>query len=123
MSDFIKNLADIDLCNIHALKSIAKSVGCEYLTDFIKEDYPVQLLNLINLLSIPKHQLLNSYQKLNFFALLPIAGNIDERNADLIPSKYYRSILLNTANRIENIKKVLEQANSFDCFQNLKSLI
>ena len=26
MSDYIKNLADIDLCNIHALKSMAKSV-------------------------------------------------------------------------------------------------
>jgi hypothetical protein len=105
MSDYIKNLADIDLCNIHALKSIAKSVGCEYLTDFIKEDYPPQLLNLINLLSIPKHLLFDSYQKLNFLSIMPIMGAIDARNSYLTPTikgktKYYRSIILDVANNI-----------------------
>jgi hypothetical protein len=109
MSDYIKNLADVDLCNIHALKSIAKSVGCEYLTDFIKEDYPPQLLNLINLLSIPKHELFNSYQKLNLTSISPLIGAIDVRNTTLSPTikgelKYYRSIILDIATNIEKIK-------------------
>lgn len=123
MNDYIKNLADIDMCNIHALKSIAKSVGCQYLTDFIKEDYPVQLLNLINLLSIPKHILFDSYQKLNYFTIAPIMGSINLRNIILTPSKYYRSILYNTASNDQKLKTLLEQSNLFDCNKYIFDII
>lgn len=127
MSDYIKNLADVDLCNIHALKSIAKSVGCEYLTDFIKEDYPPQLLNLINLLSIPKHELFNSYQKLNLTSISPLIGAIDARNSTLTPSikgelKYYKSILLDIAANIEKIRQTLI-INKFDMDKPIKEII
>ena len=44
-----QNIADIDTCNIHALKSIAKSVNAQHLTEFIIDEYPVQLENLVNL--------------------------------------------------------------------------
>jgi hypothetical protein len=49
MQDFLYAIADIDTCNIHTLKSIAKSVNAEHITDFIEENYPKDLLKLINL--------------------------------------------------------------------------
>lgn len=108
MQEYIKNLADIDTCNIHTLKSIAKSVDAEYLTDFIKETYPTQLINLINLLSIKKSILFDNFHVLNMSAIGPIVGNIDLRSTDLLPSKYYLSIINNIAKNIDKIIPLFE---------------
>lgn len=67
MQNYVANIADIDTCNIHTLKSIAKSVDAEHLTNFISEDYPIELLELINLFSIKKDLLLKS-NKLDYSA-------------------------------------------------------
>jgi len=108
MQEYIKNLADIDTCNIHALKSMAKSIDAEHLTNFIKENYPVQLINLINLFSIKKSILFDNFKILNMSAIAPIVGNIDNRSATLIPSKYYISILNDIINNIDKLAELFK---------------
>ena len=108
MQEYIKNLADIDTCNIHALKSIAKSVNAEHLVDFIKENYPAQLTTLINLFSIKKSVLFDNFKILNMSAVTPIIGSIDNRSVNLTPSKYYVSILIDIANNIDKLVELLK---------------
>ncbi len=57
---YIDELVDVDTCNIHSLKSIAKSVDLGFLCKNINENYPKDVLDLINLFSVPKHILLDT---------------------------------------------------------------
>lgn len=103
MQDFLYAITDIDTCNIHTLKSIAKSIKAEYLTDFIEENYPKDLLKLINLFSIPKHLLINPANGvLHIESTLEMFGSIDQRNLLLKPKKYYFSLFSEIKNNINN---------------------
>ena len=61
LNSFVQELADVDTCTIHTLKSMAKSVDASYLTDSLNENYPDELLKLINLFSIPKNILVDRF--------------------------------------------------------------
>lgn len=60
INNMVSEIADVDTCNIHSLKSIAKSVDAEFLTKNIREEYDDEILELINLFSVPKEYILNS---------------------------------------------------------------
>ena len=60
INNMVSEIADVDTCNIHSLKSIAKSVDAEFLTKDIKENYDNDILELINMFSVPKEYILNS---------------------------------------------------------------
>lgn len=121
LNSYVRNIADIDTCNIHTLKSIAQSVDGQHLTNFISETYPIDLLNLINLFSIPKNILLNN-NILNIAATLPIGGNLDLRNINLSPEKYYYSLLLEISNNINELRNILKE-NKFTLEDSLEHLI
>jgi len=58
--NYIDNVSNIDLCKIKALKSIMQITGVDYsLVDDIKS-IPLEVLNLLDLLSVNKKYLLNS---------------------------------------------------------------
>ena len=105
MSEYIQNLCDIDYCNIHALKSMAKSVNAEHLTDFIEENYPNELLKLINLFSIHRS---NIFKKFDISAVFPEIGAIDRRNVSLSYKKYKLSLLYETCNNLDKIKQIIK---------------
>lgn len=93
MGTFVEAIADIDTCNIHTLKSIAKSIKAEYVTEFIDENFPSELLNLINIFSIPKHHLVKSNNSIfHFTSILEMFGAIDKRNTTICPEKYKLSL-------------------------------
>lgn len=60
INNMVSDIADVDTCNIHSLKSLAKSVDAEFLTKDLREDYDNDILELINLFSVPKEYILNS---------------------------------------------------------------
>lgn len=104
MQDFLYAIADIDTCNIHTLKSIAKSVNAEHITDFIEENYPKDLLKLINLFSIPKHLLINpAVGVLHVESTLELFGSIDQRNLLLKPKKYQYSLFYQIKEELNNL--------------------
>jgi hypothetical protein len=106
-SNFIQNLADIDTCNIHSLKSIAKSVAAEDYTNFLLENYPEKIVDLLNLFSVPKHILFSENGILNFESIGPIIGNIDYRNTFLDNAFYYNSLIMNININLSHIKEIL----------------
>ena len=89
IQNYTNKLIDIETCDIHSLKSIAKSVDLEFLTKNIKENYPNDILKLINLLSVPRHILLNSNVLLHSDSNIKIFGDITKRgstiNVDTVP--------------------------------------
>ena len=113
MNEYIQNLIDIDTCNIHALKSMAKSVKAEHLTDFISENYPDEILKLINLFSIPKHILLGFSGKLNFYSVAEQFGSIDFRNffTNIDANKYTLQLLLDINKNIDDLYNLLAYNN------------
>ena len=107
MGEYVQNLADIDTCNIHVLKSIAKSVNAEHLTDFINENYPEDLLRLVNLFSIKKNILLDSYSILDINTAFGLGSNLDARNILSFPENYTLSYLLDIKKNIKHIYKLI----------------
>lgn len=108
MREYIQNISDIDTCNIHTLKSIAKSVNAEHLTDFISENYPEELLKLINLFSIKKQLLLNNLHILHVTSIGPEIGAIDDRNKNISPEEYNITILYKIKNNTYQIGELLK---------------
>lgn len=53
-NSIIKDTADIETCNIHSLKSIAKSVDAEFLVKDLEENYDDEIMELIEKFSIKK---------------------------------------------------------------------
>ena len=107
LREYIQNLVDIDTCNIHALKSIAKSVNAEHLVSFIQENYPPQLLKLINLFSISRSTLLNQFSILHADSIFPKLGAIDIRNEYIDPPKYYIDLIYDIKNNIQKLQLLL----------------
>jgi hypothetical protein len=120
-SSYIQNLVDVDTCEIHALKSMAESIGASALTDFILENYPTRVTTLLNLFSIPKHILLSPDGILNFESVTPVVGNIDYRNTFIDAAgisayscadegtlqKYYYTLIADMYDSIEHLKTLL----------------
>ena len=60
INNMVSEISDVDTCNIHSLKSMAKSVDAEFLVKNLREDYDLNILELLNLFSVPKEYILNS---------------------------------------------------------------
>ena len=60
INSFSDRLIDVDTCGVHSLKSIADSVDLGFLCKGLKEDYPLDVMELMDLLSVPKHILLDT---------------------------------------------------------------
>lgn len=112
MQDVVQAIGDIDTCDIYVLKSIAKMIGAEHITNFITTDYPKDLLNLINLFSMPKHYLIKSNTSiLHYTSVLEVFGEIENRNMTLLPDNYQLSLLQDIANNIENFYFLFKENN------------
>lgn len=107
LKQYVKNLADIDVCTIHNLKSIAQSVDAPHLLDFIDslQTFPVELRELLDILSIKSSKLLESEQKLHYSSLLSLYGNIDMRSTLYRPQKLPLSLLIDIFDNIDKIEK------------------
>lgn len=73
--NFNKNIVDIDICEIKALKSMARETGLSHLTDFIKDIYPEDFNKLINLFSVNYKLLYQNNQYLSNAATLDFVRN------------------------------------------------
>ena len=73
--DYIDNVSNVDTCKVHALKSMMHIVGSEYnVLDKIGY-YPIEIQNLIDILSISKkHLLSNKFIKQDFLDALCADG-------------------------------------------------
>lgn len=111
MREYVQNLVDVETCNIFALKSMAKSIDAEYLTSFINDTYPKEILDLINLFSINKNLLFEQFKFLHSDANAPLIGAIDLRNQVLTITKYYSELLYEIFARTQDIKELLIKNN------------
>jgi hypothetical protein len=111
MREYVQNLVDIETCNIFALKSMAKSIDAEYLTSFINDSYPKEILDLINLFSINKNLLFEQFKFLHSEANAPLIGAIDLRNQVLTITKYYTEIIYEIFARTSDIQELLLKNN------------
>ena len=122
IQNYTNKLIDIETCDIHSLKSIAKSVDLEFLTKNIKENYPNDILKLINLLSVPRHILLNSNVLLHSDSNIKIFGDITKRgstiNVDTVPLE----LLVDIKKNIKSILKILNNCSLFGQYTLLKLL-
>lgn len=110
---YVKNLADVDVCTIHNLKSMAKSVDAEHLLDFTDsiENFPVQLRQLMDILSIKPSKLMQMNQKLHYSSLFPFYGNIDNRSCLIRPDKISNILLIDILNNLDKFQKLFEYNN------------
>lgn len=108
INKFASNLIDIDTCNIHSLKSIAESVDLGYLCKNIKEDYPFEILELINLLSIPSQYFIDSNLILSKSSTDLLSGEIVQRTAKIMPDEVSLNLLIDIKMNINQIKNVLK---------------
>lgn len=107
LREYVKNLADIDVCTIHNLKSIAQSVDVKHLMEFTDnlQTFPLELRELLDILSIKSSKLMEANQKLHFSSLLPLLGNIDLRSCLIRPQKISLSLLIDIFDNIDKIEK------------------
>ena len=122
LREYIQNIADIDTCNIHTLKSIAHSVDADHLVSFIQENYPPQFLHLINLFSVSKSTLLTQNSILHVDSIFPKLGTINIRNEYLDPEKYYIDLIYNIKNDIFKLRLLLIE-NKIPLNETLSTLI
>jgi hypothetical protein len=109
MESYATDFLDIETCNIHALKSIAKSVDLEFLVKHIKEDYPDDILKLLNLLSIPRYILLNTNRILHDDANLKLFGSITKRASEIFVDNVPIDLLYDIKTHIYDILNVLRK--------------
>ena len=110
LREYVKNLADINVCTIHNLKSIAQSVDAPHLLDFTDnlQTFPVELRDLLDILSIKPSKLLETDQKLHNLALLTLFGNIDMRSCLYRPQKLPLTLLIDIFDNIDKVEKWFE---------------
>ena len=58
--DYINNVSNVDLCKIKALRSMITVLGVDYQIVADIANMPIELLNLMDILSINKHYLLDN---------------------------------------------------------------
>lgn len=111
-----QKLVDIETCNTHALKSLAQSVNAQHITNFIVQDYPIELQKLIDLFSVPKHILFSSNQFISKYAKEDINGTIDIRNKDIYNNKYgYSQLIFNEIlQKLDQIRYLLQVQNEIN---------
>lgn len=107
LKKYVQNIVDIDVCNIHALKSIALESGCENLVENISQNYPIELLNLINIFSINKSNLLQQFKCLYYTSTIP-RGFIDNRNQFIIPDNFFIDTIYKIKSNILKIIKLFQ---------------
>lgn len=100
-------MVDVETCNVFALKSIAKSIDAEYLTNFIQDNYPEQLLRLINLFSINKSFLFEQFKTLHQESNAPLIGSINIRNQIIDVDSYVKELIYDISTNISNIENLL----------------
>lgn len=114
-----QNLIDVDTCNIHSLKSIAESVDLGYLCNHIKEDFPLDVMDLMNLLSIPKHYLIDNESIITRNSSDLIFGEIAQRAATLNADTISLNLLKDIKSNVIHIKNILNM-NLIFCGKTLK---
>ena len=73
--NYIDNAANVDLCKVKALQSMIKIVGVKYEVLESFSNIPVEIANLIDILSINRRYLLDSKTfKSSFYDLLSANG-------------------------------------------------
>lgn len=95
--NYLDNVANVDLCKIKALQSMMKVVGIEY--DVLKSfsAIPVEIANLMDVLSINRKYLLDSKTfKEDFISLLKENGVIKQAQPDLALSVELKSDTLSS---------------------------
>ena len=118
LKEYVKNLADIDVCTIHNLKSIAQSVDAKHLLDFTYnlQTFPVELRELLDILSIKPSKLLETDQKLHESSILSLLGNIDMRSTLVRPEEIPLTLLIDIFDNIDKIEKWFEYNSIFKDF-------
>lgn len=88
ISNFAKNLIDIETCNVKALKSIANEVDLGYLVKNINvSQFPSDIADLIDILSLSRKTLLDKTEVLSQDANDFLYGEIAKRSASEMISK------------------------------------
>lgn len=81
--NYIDNAANVDLCKVKALQSMIKIVGVKYEVLQSFSNIPVEIANLIDILSINRRYLLDSKTfKSSFYDLLSANGILNQTNQD-----------------------------------------
>lgn len=76
--NYIDNVSNIDLCKVKALKSIIKILGIDYKVIENIDSMPIELLNLIDVLSINKKYLIDNKKLNNYFISILSDFNISK---------------------------------------------
>jgi hypothetical protein len=118
IQQYTDKLVDVETCTIHALKSISKSVDLEFLTKNLKEDYPVDVLKLINLMSVPRHLLLNTNRILHTDTNMKIFGEIAKRGSKIVSKSVPVDLLYDIKTHCYELLKILENHGIYK-FYNL----
>jgi hypothetical protein len=109
LDSYANDILDLETCNIHSLKSIAKSVDLNFLVKHIREDYPTDILKLINLLSIPRYILLNTNRILHDDANLKLFGSITKRGSQIFVDEVSLNLIYEIKLNVFNIGKMLKK--------------
>lgn len=128
IANFVMNVADIDVCNLHALYSLASSIDQKNLFSFDLV-YPQHLEYLMNLFSINKTILFQKGSVLNELLLETNAndiygtsGDIDHQPVEVVNSD---AILLNDAKYVEFLTNYLYlhlKSKTYDYVFNLETI-
>lgn len=79
IQNYIDNVSNVDVCKIHALKSMMKMIGIDYLLLDKVQYYPLEIQKLLDLLSINRKYLFNSrFMEEDFIANLSANGVISD---------------------------------------------
>lgn len=108
INNMVSEIADIETCNIHALKSIAKSVDAEFLTKDIKENYDSDILNLINMFSVQKEILLNTNVYLHDTVIDKTFGYLTLKSLDIHKKNVSIDLILMIKSNVNSLKHIFE---------------
>ena len=123
IQNMVSEIADVETCNIHALKSIAKSVDAEFLTKDLREDYDSDILNLINLFSVQREILLNTNVYLHNDVTDKSFGYLTLKSINLSPIDKVSIDLLYDIKRNINHLKILFRTNIILLRYHLNNLL
>lgn len=98
--EFAKNLVDVNTCSVDALRSIAESTGMQYLVEGIPSGLPVDVSDLVDKLSVRRHDLVDSFGD-------RLSGSVAERASKISTKKMSMSLLREIKDDCEQIGNIL----------------
>lgn len=108
INNMVSEISDVETCNIHALKSIAKSVDADFLTKNLREDYNEDILKLINLFSVQKEILLNTNVYFHDSVINKIFGSLTLKSLDFGVDSVPIDLIINIKENIHHLKKIFQ---------------